>query len=62
MLDTNVEKVVEKLNGRSAVGMAKYGCVTSASNIDIVGWLHHLQEELMDAAVYVEVLLDKIEG
>lgn len=27
------------------------------TDLDIVGWLTHLQEELMDAAVYVERLI-----
>lgn len=52
--DKNVEAVRTKLLERSHVGLAKYGVTTERTDTDLVGWLNHLQEELMDAAVYVE--------
>lgn len=55
--DPNVEAVRAKLAQRSAVGIAKYGCDTTRSDLSQRDWLLHLQEELMDAAVYVERLL-----
>jgi hypothetical protein len=35
-------------------GYQKYGVTTERVDIDLAGWLQHLQEELLDAAVYVE--------
>jgi hypothetical protein len=34
--------------------MVKYGVTTERTDIDLVGWLNHLQEELMDATIYLE--------
>lgn len=54
--DKNVEQVVNQLRSRCEVGLNKYGVTTERDDIDLLGWLQHLQEELMDAAVYVERL------
>ena len=42
---------------RAEVGKAKYGVTMERTDLNIVEWLTHLQEELMDAAVYVERLI-----
>jgi hypothetical protein len=60
MIDPNVESVREKMRQRAEVGFAKYGCTTERSDIDIVGWITHLQEELMDASIYCQKLLMEI--
>ena len=52
--DVNVESVRNQLLQRSRVGLDKYGTTTERDDIDLAGWLQHLQEELMDAAVYIE--------
>lgn len=57
MLDPNVEAVRLKLKQRAEVGLAKYGTDTTRQDIDLIGWLQHLQEELMDATVYCQRLL-----
>ncbi len=55
--DANVELIREALLQRSITGLAKYGVTTAErTDIDFLGWLQHLQEELLDAAVYVERL------
>ena len=51
------EKVIDKIRKRAEVGKAKYGVTMERSDLDTMEWLTHLQEELMDAAVYVERLL-----
>lgn len=56
-LDPNVEAVRLKLKQRAEVGLAKYGVDTTREDIDLVGWLQHLQDELMDATVYVQRLI-----
>ena len=55
--DPNVSAVVQKLFSRSRVGLEKYGCSTDAAGLSKMEWLQHLQEELMDACVYIETLL-----
>lgn len=56
-LDPNVEAVRLKLKQRAEVGLAKYGVDTTREDIDLLGWLQHLQDELMDATVYVQRLI-----
>jgi len=52
--DPNVATVIEAYLKRAAEGMVKYGVTTERTDIDLVGWLNHLQEELMDATIYLE--------
>jgi len=54
--DRNVEAVRQHLLSRSQIGLQKYGVTTERDDIDFLGWLVHLQEELLDAAVYIEKL------
>lgn len=60
--DSNVEAVRQKLLDRSKVGLAKYGVTTERIDIDLYGWIAHLQMELMDASVYCERLMREIEN
>lgn len=58
--DTNVMRVRAALLARSESGHRKYGTTTDRTDIDLAGWLQHLQEELLDAAVYVERLKEEV--
>jgi hypothetical protein len=60
MIDKNVENVREMLYNRMQTGYKKYGVTTERTDIDLMGWLQHLQEELLDAAVYIERLKKEI--
>ena len=55
------DKVCEKIKGRAEVGKAKYGVTMERTDLTTLEWLTHLQEELMDAAVYVERLMGDIQ-
>lgn len=55
MKDKIVESVVSKYETRSAVGVLKYGTTLETNNKD--NYLKHLQEELMDATLYIEKLI-----
>jgi hypothetical protein len=52
--DAIVAKVIEAYKTRSEIGIAKYGTTLDANNTD--DFLQHLQEELMDATLYIEKL------
>ena len=52
--DANVESVITKYRLRARDGLIKYGVTTERTDIGLLGWLNHLQEELMDATIYVE--------
>lgn len=58
MIDKNVERVRQKLLDRSQVGINKYGCTTERDDLELIDWMKHLQEELLDAAVYLEAAID----
>lgn len=62
MIDRNVEAVREQLLERSAVGVAKYSVTTDKAGLTLGQWLQHLQEELMDACVYIEQLKQEMES
>ena len=55
MRDQIVEDVVDKYLERSQVGITKYGTTLENNNKD--NYLKHLQEELMDATLYLEKLM-----
>lgn len=48
--------VLTKYYDRSKQGQKKYGTNLDRKDIDLIGWLNHLQEELMDATLYIEKL------
>ena len=54
--DPVVERVVEKFVMRSDVGFAKYGVTLEDDKSNIFEWVNHLQEELMDAVLYLQKL------
>ena len=53
-IDPNVTAVVQRMLNRAHFGLIKYGVTTERTDIDLKGWLQHLQEELMDATIYIE--------
>lgn len=55
MTDSIVDQVVRKYEIRSAAGINKYGTTLQTNNKD--NFLNHLQEELMDATLYIEKLM-----
>jgi len=52
--DPVVKRVVEKFTLRSNVGFKKYGITLEDDSSEMVVWLNHLQEELMDAVLYLQ--------
>ena len=52
--DPVVERVVDKFISRSDVGYKKYGVTLNDDPSEIIEWLNHLQEELMDAVLYLQ--------
>ena len=67
--DPVVQRVCEKFTQRSDEGFAKYGRTLSDEMLgghkDLYGYLNDVQEELMDAILYIQTareLIDKIVG
>ena len=57
--DPVVERVVDKFVSRSDVGYEKYGVTLNDDKSNIFQWINHLQEELMDAVLYLQKLKEE---
>ena len=54
MSDKIVESVIDQFRTRAEVGKRKYGTTMERDDLTFAEWIQHLQEELMDAVVYIE--------
>ena len=52
--DQVVLAVMAKYAERSATGLRKYGTPLTRNDLTLDQWITHLQEELMDATLYLE--------
>ena len=57
--DPVVQRVVDKFVSRSDVGYEKYGVTLEEDKSNIFQWINHLQEELMDAVLYLQKLKEE---
>lgn len=60
-MDPNVKFVVGKYLARARAGKVKYGTDTERDDLQFWDWLNHLQEELMDATIYIQRMKADIE-
>ena len=56
MKDSIVESVLNQFKQRSEVGIKKYNTTLDRTDLSRLDWITHLQEELMDAILYIERL------
>ena len=54
--DSIVESVIGSFKQRSDIGIRKYNKTMDRNDLSTLEWLQHLQEELMDATLYLEKL------
>ena len=63
--DPVVERVVDKFVSRSDVGFKKYGRSIhnerTGGHKDLLGYLNDIQEELMDAILYIQAAREEID-
>lgn len=62
MIDPNVLNLTEYYLERAKKGKLKYGVDTTRKDLTVFEWLTHLQEELMDATVYIQKLRTEMEN
>jgi hypothetical protein len=60
--DPIVLKVLAKYSERSQLGIEKYGRTLDRDDLNLIDWLNHLQEEMMDATLYIEKLKSEIKS
>jgi ABC-type transporter Mla maintaining outer membrane lipid asymmetry ATPase subunit MlaF len=53
------DTVCEKLQQRAKFGLEKYGVSLERQDLTELNWLTHAQEEAMDLANYLEVLIQR---
>ena len=53
-VDSVVKSVINKFVNRAIIGKKKYGKTLERDDLTNEEWLTHLQEELMDATLYLE--------
>ena len=54
MSDKIVNEVIENFKKRSIIGYLKYGVTMDRNDLTFDDWVNHLQEELMDACIYLQ--------
>ena len=54
--DSIVESVINQYKERSEVGIKKYNNTMDRDDLSTLDWLTHLQQEMMDATLYIEKL------
>lgn len=58
--DKTVQNVIKNIDRRSLVGLKDYGISLRDNDLPLQEWIKHIQEELLDAANYLEKLKEKI--
>jgi len=59
-LDSIVKCVIQKFVERSQIGKKKYGTDLDRTDLTILDWIKHAQEENMDSILYLEKLKQEL--
>lgn len=60
-LDSCVKSIINKFVERAELGKQKYGTDLDRTDLSILEWINHAQEEHMDAILYLEKLKKEYE-
>lgn len=61
-LDSVVRTIIGKFAQRAEIGKAKYGTTLDRTDLSVLDWINHAQEEHMDAILYLEKLRQTLAG
>lgn len=61
-MDSIVASIIAKFQARSELGQAKYGTNLDRTDLSVLQWIQHAQEELMDGILYLEKLKQTLAG
>jgi hypothetical protein len=59
-VDSVVRSVIQKFLDRAAMGKAKYGVDLDRTDLGMLEWIQHAQEEHMDAILYLEKIKQEL--
>jgi hypothetical protein len=62
MLSIDMDSIVRAVEERAKMGKAKYGTDLDRTDLSVLDWIQHAQEEHMDAILYLEKLKKEISG
>ena len=60
--DSIVQSVITKYKDRANIGFTKYGTNLDRTDLNTKEWAEHLQQELMDAVLYLEKFKEGIKN
>ncbi len=60
--DSIVDTVIDKFVTRAKFGKNKYGTDLDRTDLSVVDWITHVQEELHDSILYLEKLKQTLSG
>jgi hypothetical protein len=60
--DSIVDTVIDKFVSRAKFGKNKYGTDLDRTDLSIIDWITHVQEELHDGILYLEKLKQTLSG
>lgn len=61
-MDSIVRTIIAKFQIRSEIGKKKYGTTLDRTDLSVIDWINHAQEEHMDAILYLEKLKQTLVG
>ena len=61
-VDSVVHSVLQKFIRRAEAGKKKYGVTLDRTDLSVLDWIQHAQEEHMDAILYLEKLKQMLGG
>ena len=59
--DSVVTSIISAFQKRAEFGQAKYGTNLDRTDLSVLQWIQHAQEEHMDAILYLEKLKQELE-
>lgn len=62
MADSIVETIILRFRERSELGKKKYGVTLDRTDLSLLDWICHAQEEHMDAILYLEKIKQQYEN
>jgi hypothetical protein len=60
--DSIVDTIVDKFVSRAKFGKNKYGTDLDRTDLSVVDWIEHAQDELHDGILYLEKLKQTLSG
>ena len=60
MTDSILESLIEKYKQRSELGQKKYNTTLDRTDLTLLDWINHAQEEAMDLSLYLQKIKQTI--